>query len=410
MHSMALRLANCAIGLLQNDIKQLVIKEVYGPLKKLQMDPDPTLSERGEQRLKNLSLWLKHSVPLAYPSAINKHKGGITLLYSILTTEPTPLVKLPEHSSSPMTIQSLSNSLWALLISPTASTIIRPPIIRTGMFNMAIREVVKLVQSSPEEISEPQEFFYKIIREALRTYQIQALPWSRVNTSNKSHHNKVTTETWINLSVNWIAQGSSQSGSSQLAQSLSNEARYSRRVIEASSANPTTPWSIPSRLGDMGVLWRKHCLPDDFQQNGLNGKLSGTNLELLTQTYEFVEENFDAKKDIHRLGLYLGILFSFAIPYVDYSEDPNELALDRSDANDEDRVTTAIRNMEWRTVGPNRKGFTAPGPFVRMVTTAVIAFLDTGSPLSEQLDNNGVQGSAWTSKHGKTIQFIEINN
>ncbi|KAF8804746.1 hypothetical protein BYT27DRAFT_7259216 [Phlegmacium glaucopus] len=172
---------------------------------------------------------------------------------------------------------------------------------------------------------------------------------------------------------------------------------FGTTVVATSRANqdPSAPWSIPSNLCGMGALWEKNVLPS--QWNISAASLSkAEEVEYLEATYLWVQDNFDGKKTHHRLGLVIAIMFSQLLPNIGYPKTPGtNISFDLTS----DILTRKIRDVEW--ILPSHKGVSQREPFITMMSTAIIALLDSGSPFRRYLaNNNNTFGAPWTDKHG----------
>lgn len=163
-------------------------------------------------------------------------------------------------------------------------------------------------------------------------------------------------------------------------------------VAEANRC-PTAPWNLPSGVEGMIPFLEKTVLPREWSLVHANLGVRGSLPDWIIDTYEWVEQNYDGQKVLHRMALLWSILLTQLLPRIGVGA----TSIPTIDTTTE--ATTAILNLDW--VEPPRKGLKSPLPFIVMLTCVIIAYFEAESPLRRHLaDNDNHLGDPWNLKHG----------
>lgn len=144
-------------------------------------------------------------------------------------------------------------------------------------------------------------------------------------------------------------------------------------VVEANHS-PMTPWDLPSGVEGMIPFLEKMVLPYEWSLEHASLGVHGSQEDWILDTYEWVEQNYDGQKVLHRMALLWSFLFSQLLPRIGV---PEKVSILRSDTTAEAMV--AILNLDW--VQPARKGVMKPLPFIMMLTCMIIAYFEVKSSL-----------------------------
>lgn len=166
-------------------------------------------------------------------------------------------------------------------------------------------------------------------------------------------------------------------------------------ILAEAKRSSTTPWQLARSPLQIKWFLHKVNLPEEWtlEEASITEPTGGSNL--VYASYDYVQRSYDGRKALHRMALLWSIMYSWMLPYVGV---PNKAKLEST--NSPMKATSGVLNIPW--IAPKRKGFTAPKPFVVMLTCVIISFFDPESPLRRNLavkDNK--LGVEWTAKHGE---------
>jgi hypothetical protein len=382
------------------DCKDLVSNALTRDIQRqLRISP---LASHASRRKQALSSWLKSTNALAWNES---NTGDITSTYSnlVLALADTPdtldsgLLKVKESWNYQHLAQHLIDSV-------TTGIQLSAPIIKKGFFvtafPIALKEINHLLDQNQEK---PSSKVTALIAYMLQKMQIHFVPWHKPSSSTQRGRapHAVSHNHWmfINHSSTHITPAQ------KLALYKSDpDARLKEIVAIASTSDTSAPWSVPDSLQDMGSLWKKVVLPEEWNvKNASLDKLDNqSGAAYVLDTYEYVELTYNGNLWKHHMGLVWAILFSAILPNVFY---PKEMKDTIALLKGTEKVTRAICNLPWtKTTVEKRKGITVKAPYITMLSTAIIALLDNESPLRKYMDNNkNTLGKYWTDKHGKFI-------
>jgi hypothetical protein len=170
--------------------------------------------------------------------------------------------------------------------------------------------------------------------------------------------------------------------------------------------NSNTPWNADGPLSEMPNLKKKNNLPYDWSlEKASINKAKKRNGQLIQQTYQWFQDNYDGRQWKHKLAIVIAILFSRIIPfvYIDPEEKGEVKDAMRTTENVEE-LTSLTRKLSWvdthRPCGS--KGSSTRKPFVTMVLTYVLAMMDERSPVRVDIQaKKGTVESSWSQKHSE---------
>lgn len=380
-----------AILLFVQDCQDLISSDVRTSIAQQANSPLELVRKHGISRAKALKAWLKARCCLAWGVTSGGRGVNYANLMLILSDQPEAPLKQLQHAEESWTPQVLARHFVQIGLSPdpTASA----PISKSGSFLTALPIALELMKRKIPDKERAQSIMIKMFAALLKLMQIQFVPWKKPSQSMGSHTRAVRADHW--MIIRHVAQATIQ-----IPTSITLETQMEVLAEQAADNNIYAPWSMPSRLHEMGNLWKKLVLPHDWNRihASLDPLRTKPDSKHVIDTYEYVEQNFDGNRWIHHLSLILGIMFSRVTPTISLHKKDIVISGTTPQA-----ITESVRRLPW-IIGTAkcRKGFTAPKPFVTMVTTALIGYLDPISPFAIYLHKSGfIQGPAWTGKHGE---------
>jgi hypothetical protein len=234
--------------------------------------------------------------------------------------------------------------------------------------------------------------------------QIHFLPWHKNASCNRGAAPRSVSPLWWML----INRNSPSLYLSSGPSALSVEESTSIAATSVCNSTPSAPWSIPDNISQMGHLWKKTVLPDDWSLDAAslqNARMTPGH-EYVWKTYEYVQANYDGSIWHHHMALVWAILFSRVTPFL-FFEKPQTFKAN----TDKQSITNAIQRMPWtKAKSSNHKGVSSPLPYVTMLSTTIFALRDFNSPLAKHARSHGNSlGPAWTNKHGMFISSYALS-
>jgi hypothetical protein len=383
-----------ALMILQNDWRDLVTMGVRKAIQDQSVHQDPVIVEQASRRKIALRAWEKATYPFAWAEGSGSNTANYARLITILCNggadRPTGL---PEGGPS-ITYDQLATNLYIAGTSP-GSVAVSAPISLHGAFTSALPVMITMVQRLSPDPSDTKYFIHSTLAYMLKKMQIHFIPWHRKPTENQGR-GKVRA-----VRYNWWMMINRNPGKVTTAAAsgvLSIEAATAAIADEEATSSPSAPWSLPDQLHEMGKLWEKTILPTNWSLEAAS--LSGVPkpaFEYMKATYNYVETKYNGSKWWHHLALIIAILVSRITPRLFRPADTHIPA-----SRDAEEITRAIRAIPWvETSSTKKKGCKDGGPYITMMSTAIIALLDAKSPLSLRMKQNAkALGTPWTDKHG----------
>jgi hypothetical protein len=372
------------ISLFLQDCKDLVTAHVRNNINTQLKSGRSIVAAHGKARKKALNLWLKSDKPLSWNKGKSESSGAYLQLLIILNedpnTRPTALRKAPES----YTYLQLAAGFYNASDKKKAVA----PICGNGAFfpslSLGFTRIRKLVST----FDKPDDnIIIAIFAKMMKTLDIHFVPW-HVSDKATSRAYVVRADWWMMLKA-----GPVEDINKYLPEEQEDE--HAEVADHVQLMDPDAPWSLCDKLEDMGPLWNKVTLPSDWslEAASLPATRKGDPNHYVTATYEYVLNSYDGRIWWHHMGLVWGILFSKITPYVFPPKMPR---LGNGPLNDE------VRKLPWlKGTSENHGGCSVGFPFITMVSTTIIALLDSRSPLSIRAsENKHALGKPWTTKHG----------
>jgi len=388
--TMANGIAYHCLTMFLQDCKDIVASSVRTSINTQLRSQDRSDQRLGKARKTALKEWCKSDKPLSWGSDPESTSDTYRQLLIILNDngEGRP----PVLKTSPETYTYIEMARRFINISEKNKAV--APVSPQGSFlaslGLAIKRIHKCVSLDEEE---NYELVIKVIGKMLKKMDIHFVPWHKAEKNNTRAY-VVQGDWWLMLKPG---------SSAQINRRIMRDPvdLHAEVADEAHREDKHAPWNLANTLQEMGPLWKKVVLPSewDLKHASLTETQPGHKNHYVKETYEYVRNIYDGEIWWHHMALIWGILFSKIIPYLFISEASMAMVLVKSGP----QLIGDVRKMAWvRTKSENHKGLTNPQPFVTMLPTAIIALLDSRSPLQQRMGKNkGALGDGWTSKHGK---------
>jgi hypothetical protein len=380
-----------ALLVLIEDIRYVVQKEVDRPIQRLIEDRNLTISSHAISRRDALKSWNKSRTPLAWD--IEGVTGAnYALLSLILCVDPdaeNPNLALAKKPVSYDTLAGQFVDFARLQTNQRRSA----PLTKNGGFQHVLSIAYGMIAKLVPRGNDIPQYWSTYLISMMKSMDIYLIPW------HKETDRAFATD--VNI---WVSLRQIKGLPNRPMVTVEDRIRVEAERI--SRENPDAPWDVPARLADMKGLWKKHTLPTCWNVRHASLPAKVERNAYVHATYDFVSEKFDGAKWDHHLALIIAILFSCVAP---------DICLDHKavlSANFD--PTSQIRALDWiPATSSSHKGTVAPLPFIVMMSTALIGFWDSGSPLAVHLRaNRDSLGVAWTNKHGakqiNAINFIRM--
>lgn len=350
-------------------------------------DPEEAVRALAQRRKGALKLWEKHDYPLTWNLSNSTRRGCYHHLLEILNDNPNKdCLPSLQHSSDRLTYNQLASSLVAFATSDRQQ--VMAPIASNGYFAHALPLAVKQMERFKPVNTTLVEFARDIFASMFRKLEIHFLPWHRDAAAHGGRPRAVQADWWMVID-RADCSGSSVPADHRVTQTSTMVA------LSVAAEDPSAPWRISGKLRDMGSLWKKTTRPEDWSLK----RASLGNVDYISETYHYVDRKYTGTNWTHHMAMIWAILFSRVVPYVTHD---NTLGYKNSSSAKE--ATRIVRDMPWKKAEENRRGVKDRGPYIVMMSTAIMALRDPQSPLSVRArKNKDALGKPWTDKHGMRI-------
>jgi hypothetical protein len=388
--TMANAIAYHCLTMFLQDCKDIVTSSVRTSINTQLRSLDQSEVRRGKARKNALKQWCKSDKPLSWGSDAQSTSDTYRQLLIILNNNVEGQPPLLKTSPESYTYMNLAQRLINISQKNKAVAPVSPQGSFFPSLGLAIKRIHKCISSSDDK---SHEVVINVFGKMLKKMDIHFVPWHKAEGNNTRAY-AVQGDWWLMLKP-----GSSALINRRIAKDPGD--LHADVANQAHRVDKHAPWNLANTLQEMGPLWKKVVLPSDWdlKHASLVETQPGHKNHYVKETYEYVRNIYDGELWWHHLALIWGILFSKIIPYLFMSERsmPTDLAISGP------QLIAAVRKLPWlRTRSENHKGLTNPQPFVTMLPTAIIALLNSASPLRQRMGlNNGAFGEGWTTKHGK---------
>ena len=357
------------------DSKRLVSKAVTSACNVDLQSKDERVSSAATKRLESLAKWQKCKHPFAWDEpGMPAGQQTYQMLSKLFPQDDNPVQK---SKNTHVSYSKVSQILVNFGVDDGAKTV-PAPLVKDGTCPMLLRMAVPVTLKAFNQ--NQMEATISLWEQGLKAMHIDYLPW------HGQHRNATSTthKSWAYL----------QKPFSPIALELLDEDDdLHENATMAANEDPSASWTVPTRISEMGPLWDKIVLPLEWKlENATLDRSEGH--KYVKDTYVWVSTNFDRSKPEHDLALILAIMFSKVLP---------NISLEKTDISSEltgNELTRQIRGLPW--LPPTRKGTSSPPPYITMMSTYIIALLDSRSPLRIHLQNhNNTFGNPWTDKHSE---------
>lgn len=380
---------HCLTMFLQ-DCKDTVASSVRTGINRQLRSLDQSDQRQGTARKNALKQWCKSDKPLSWGSDAESPSDTYRQLLIILNDKGVAQPPLLKTSLESYTYIDLAKRFINISQKNKAVAPVSPQGSFFPSLGLAIKRIQKCVSDNNDK---SYEIAIKVFGKMLKKMDIHFVPWHKADRDNSRAY-VVQGDWWLMLKPG---------SSAQINRRITRDPAdlHADVANEAHRDDKHAPWNLANRLQEMGPLWKKVVLPSewDLKHASLAETQPGHKNHYVKETYEYVRNIYDGEIWWHHLALIWGVLFSKIIPYLFMSE----ASFLTNTVHSGPQLIAQVRQMAWlRTRSESHKGLTNPQPFVTMMSTAIIALLDSASPLQQRMEKNkGALGDGWTAKHGK---------
>jgi hypothetical protein len=372
-----------ALSIFVNDIRQLVQNHVEKSTYALVNHPDQMIASHAEQRREALKKWLKFKSPLSWVSE-SETAGNVVSLSLMLCEDPS--AANPVLALSNITYEAVVQNLAKFT---TQANVVRPaPLTAQGAFQYTLPIAFQMGSRMVPAGNDKLEYWNNAMVAVMKSMCIHLIPWHKGG-------NAYATDPTIWKSLR-------RSSGLVIAQTVSLEDRIKAGADRLLRQDPHATWDLPDRLSDMKALWKKEVLPTCWSLAIASLPEDRPDTRYVLDQYNYVSKNYDGTKWHHHLALIVAICFSRVVPNICVNKTATITSSDGPGATDE------IRALEWVPAqSASKKGTSAPLPFIVMMSTALIGFWDSKSPLNTYLRSKSYNlGASWTDKHGNSAHIF----
>jgi hypothetical protein len=368
------------------DTVEMVKLETSGVLKPRMLSLDAAVRKSTKKKMDALKEWCKKDSPLSYTDPKGNRNGNLELLALFLADARERLDGLPLSVEKSISYRALGLLLYGM--GKNNNTQVRAPVTKDGHCLYMLRVIIAYI-TSHYPIVNKEEYFTTLFAACAQRMTIQFIPWMLPTPPGPGRRR---TSPHANI---WVEVGQGPGETRSIAPHIRTDEEVVKAMVEKRQRqNPTGDWSIEGKLDGMAeLLLKKTCLPDNWSI-----KAAGTDDMdgYVGNTYEYVYNNYDGSNWQHHLALICATFFSYLRP---------NLFWDATIAKDVKKLRGAnidekIQAMAWKA--KDRKGLRNQAQLVTMMSTYIIAMLDSNSPLRKHLAaNDNAFGTVWTTKHCK---------
>jgi len=372
-----------ALSIFVSDIRLLIQHHVEKSTWALVNHPDQAIASHAQQRREALKKWLKFKSPLAWVSESETASNVVSL--SLMLCED-PNVANPVLALSDITYEAVVQNLAKFT---TEANVVRPaPLTALGAFQYTLPIAFQMVSLMVPAGNDKLEYWNNAMITMMKSMCIHLIPWHKGG-------NAYATDPTIWKSLR-------RSSGLVIAQAVTLEDRIKVGADRLVHQDPQATWDLPDRLSDMKALWKKEVLPTCWSLANASLPEDRPDTRYVLDQYNYVLENYDGTKWYHHLALIVAICFSRVVPNICIDKQATITSSDGPGATDE------IRAFEWVPAqSASKKGTSAPLPFIVMMSTALIGFWDSKSPLNTYLQSKAYNlGASWTDKHGNSAHIF----
>lgn len=395
-HRMALSIAFQVLKIFVLDCKSFVARAVRRSIARQIAAPLP-LRDHGNSRQQALTSWMNEEYALSWAEGTSTTPTTYRYLLTLLAEDPTQPKGGLVKSSEKWNYTRIAQHMVEHGVNGFA------PVVKNGYFHTALALASVEIKKYAPNPAQADQWLISVLANTMQKEKIHFVPWHPASERRGTTKRLAVHTHWL-----FLDHRSTQSphATSQTIDNPSPRATLTRIAVQDSSADPCAPWSLPTSMQNMGILWNKTTLPLDW--NITHATLSSSRTpatEYVPKTYEFVRDLYDGNNWRHHLGLVLSILILPLLPLVFTSE---EAKYEVGRANGTPAITRAIRGLPWiASTSATHRGTTAVKPYLTMLSTAIIGILDERAPLHIYANRYNKIGTPWTNKHGMfTLQSL----
>ena len=383
----ALCVADVAFNMFFNDVKVMVKAGVLANIASGADEDTPGLQLRLNERKRNLKNWLSLNSGL-----LDYGVDNYAHLLRIIVTDPALVVRgLPGTTDSEMSTTAFAQSLFDMVINPTRNPA-GAPILPKGAFWPALQVAVDhLIAMAP---ADPPKFIVNVLRITTEYLKIHFVPWRKdhIGPGRQSR-----TPVWNS----WATLGISDPNRDMNSLSLRPEEVIHKAALDAQhiamGRDANVSWNLKDvKLRNLATAIDHDALPSDWT-------IPAQSTSYVLDTYKYVCDIYDNKKELHKLALLVSIILGRCLPNIHTPSDTHRLLADKATKAE---TRHFVRTLPWVSKSKT-KGSKESNIHITMFTTFIIVLYDSGSPLRKYMaEHDDSLGNLWTDKHSMSSFFL----
>ncbi|KAI6009799.1 hypothetical protein EDC04DRAFT_2610529 [Pisolithus marmoratus] len=377
-------IANIALKVYFDNVKQLVYNKVMECLNPTMDANDPVLKRTTRNRYMALSRWMDEARLLSYTPGILSNllhavavpdAGNFQLTPSVLGQKP---------------VSFLAESILTAITLATGHC--KPPFISGGNFYhvvcVTVEEMKSIARRAGVKCQDEKRLLVDAFCHVFESLKVNHVPWPGNPQRTIGRPSTATIhDIWLNLGAKGPASSITSTTFSQ-NHSVGLLALRASEDIQASDARGD--WSaLDIRLLTFDSILHKVNMPTEWKLSYLSAEQAPP---YVTDAYHFVRNKYDGLKPLHQLATLCAVVCTGLIPSI---FPPEKISYPSRKVQYE----AYIRDLDWVT-RKNRKGTTAAEPFITMVIGFIISLYKPDSPISHQI-RDGSDLKLWWAKHTK---------
>lgn len=378
------RICNLVIEMLVEETLRDVLGELQEEIEEQIQSGGTNNHERahGKDRRVALGDWANTAQPFSYNSPT------LSALLRAITRDPKQAsLELP-RGGPPMTYSQICDMLYNC--GRTGRGIhVKAPLRAGGIIIPILKlSVPAMLRVLGGKESEARQVILTAFREALHKNGVHYLPYSlRAGSTTISHHL-------------WVSLGGKDSRRPALPDRYLTEGEKQQRqiekvIVQMRDEDANGSWNIGDVM-KLPTYLNRAVRPAEWSLE--HASVHVRNDTVVSRVYHWVDDNLDMTQPLHQLAVFVGVMFTYATPYISIKKDVKIIAQGEKSFHD------IFKDLPWeRTNKRDARGTVAGLPYLTMISTLIIALYEPTSPLRIRLDNQEGMSPEWTTKHGEPL-------
>jgi hypothetical protein len=390
-----------------NLVTKYVIADIHATIGQRGQTTEGILRCRGQKH--DVEAWAMHKHPLAYLG------GGYERLVKALYADLMKVGEgLPWAKPKQISIEEFA-LLLAKMEKPWNPAQFGPPVMKDKVFPYILCCCIAIFWSAKGDADDQvkTDLFINHVHHSADVLKINYVPWcagffpaSGKTSGQASIDRNVVASSWVTLSgptphMRLPKHVFSSSEATGIA--LSTQKRLDME------ADPRAGWRVSEIvLRDLGFYMNHRILPEEWDLK--HASLPDHRNDLVTHTYNWVNDCIDLGDEVIWVVLYTAIIFSKAVPIIAHSQINTDSAPKFNNAQtnslepaEQDSLLTQwVCNQPWSNASTGARD---QEPFVIMFTILFLAFYFKDSPLVIHYERYKSLGDKWAQKHR---EFLEL--